>query len=117
MIVGAPGFLAEGFDDSAELPRALGGHDLLELGVGREDSSRSFSCAAASPVVGRRSAKLRRSPFTEYWGAGEGDVPGSPGAALPDGEANELQAVEDSFGEVQFRVVQSSERVVPVERF
>ena len=70
----------------------------------------------ASPAVGRSSAKLRRSPLTVYWPRGKRDVAAVAGPPLPDGEADQLQAVEDAFGEMQFRVGKLSRRVVLVVR-
>src|SRR6185436_11136340 len=46
----------------------------------------------------------------------ERDVPAAPGSALPDREADQLQAREWPFGEVQLRLRQLSWRVVLVVR-
>ena len=66
--------------------------------------SRTASCAVAS-TTGRRSAKLRRSPFTAYWRAGNVTFRPLPTATLPDAEADQLQAGERRFAaEVQLGV-------------
>ena len=71
---------------------------------------------AAASAIGRRSAKLRRSPLTEVLTRGERDVATAAATALPDREANQLESVERSAGEVQFGVGELSGRVAFVVR-
>ena len=65
-------------------------------------------------TIGRSSAKLRRSPLTAYERAGNVTFLSAAPAALPHGEANQLQAVERSFGEVEFGIGQLAGRVALV---
>ncbi len=72
--------------------------------------------AVVSPI-GRRRAKLRRSPLTENCRAGKRDVAAVAGLALPDREANQLQSFERSREEVQLGVRQLAWRVALVVRY
>ena len=78
-------------------------------------ASRIASCAVASPFAGRSSAKLRRSPLTEYLPGRERDVAPSR-TPFPDGEADELEpgqragvGFEDHFrvGELPWGIARS----------
>ena len=75
--------------------------------------SRRRSWLAAS-TTGRSRAKLRRSPLTEYWRAGNVTFRPDAVVPLPDAEPNQLQPVERALGEVQFRVGELAGRVAVV---
>ena len=66
-------------------------------------------------MIGRSSAKLRRSPLTEYCRAGNCHVPAAA-LALPDGEPHELQAVERAAREMQLGVRELARRIAFVVR-
>ena len=81
----------------------------------RRIRSRTRSCAVASPS-GRSSAKLRRSPLTEYWRAGNVTLRPLPVLRSQIRKANQLQPVERPVGEVQLRVGQLARRIALVVR-
>lgn len=56
-----------------------------------QDQLGDCTCAAM-PLTGRSSAKLRRSPFAEYWRAGEGHVFDPCRSGAPTLQSNQLRA-------------------------
>src|SRR5713226_4026037 len=89
-------FLVIGVRLQNEVPDAL-----LGRGVGDRTEKREAALLAVDGVLT----------------CGEGHVAARTAAALPDPEANQLEAVERAAGEVQLGVCESSDRVTFVVRF
>ena len=74
------------------------------------------SCAAVSVTARSSSAKLRRSPLTEYDRRRESDVSSATAAALPHAEADQLQPFERAVAEVELGIREFSGRLLLLVR-